>query len=62
MRYLAIKHEYAPPSMLSDSDDVDRFAQTLRRDMIKNTVEGRKKIIEDIKKRMKEASTGEKDA
>lgn len=48
LRYLAIKHGYANPDLLSDSDEVDRMAQTIRRDMIKNTVEGRKQVIEEL--------------
>ncbi len=55
LRYLAIKHGYAPPDMLSDSDEVDRFAQTVRRDMIKNTIEGRKQIVEEIKARLNQS-------
>ena len=49
LRYLAIKDGYADPNMLGDSEEVDRMAQTIRRDMIKNTVEGRKQVIEELK-------------
>jgi len=49
LRYLAVKNGYAPEDMLKSSDEVDRLAQMIRRDMIKNTVEGRKKVIEEIK-------------
>lgn len=49
LRYLAIKNGYASPDMLADSDEVDRFSQMIRRDMIKNTVEGRKKVVEELK-------------
>jgi heterodisulfide reductase subunit C len=52
LRHLAIKHGYAPVDMLSNSDEVDRLAQTIRRDMIKNTVEGRKEVIEELKKKL----------
>ncbi len=52
LRYLAIKHGYAPPEMLKNSDEVDRFAQMIRRDMMKNTVEGRKQVIEKLKARI----------
>jgi len=58
LRYLAIKHECAPPDMLADSDDVDRFAQMIRRDMIKNTVEGRKQVVEELKAKMGGAPSG----
>ena len=52
LRYLAIKYGYAPPEMLKNSDEVDRFAQMIRRDMMKNTVEGRKQVIEELKARI----------
>ena len=52
LRYLAIKHGYTSPDMLADSDEVDRMAQTIRRDMIKNTVEGRKQVIEELKEKI----------
>ena len=56
LRYMAIKEGYAPPEMLQNSDDVDRFAQIIRRDMIKNTVEGRKQVIEELKRRIEGAT------
>jgi heterodisulfide reductase subunit C len=49
LRYLAIKNGYVAADMLSSSNEVDAYAQMLRRDMIKNTIEGRKKIIEELK-------------
>ncbi|UCF97296.1 MAG: 4Fe-4S dicluster domain-containing protein [Spirochaetaceae bacterium] len=52
LRYLAIKHGHASADLLGDSDEVDRMAQTIRRDMIKNTVEGRKQVIEELKARI----------
>ena len=54
LRYLAIKHGYAPADMLASSDEVDRFAQMIRRDLVKNTVEGRKQIVEELKARIEE--------
>ena len=49
LRYLAIKDKYVPPDILSSSEDIDRFTQMIRRDMVKNTIEGRKKVVEEIK-------------
>lgn len=49
LRYLAIKSGFASADMLASSNEVDNYAQILRRDMIKNTIEGRKKIIEELK-------------
>lgn len=56
LRHLAIKYNYAPPDMLANSDDVDRLAQTIRRDLIKNTIEGRKKVIEELKAKIGQVS------
>ncbi|MHC4713296.1 MAG: 4Fe-4S dicluster domain-containing protein [Planctomycetota bacterium] len=49
LRHLAVKDGHAPKDMFADSDEIDRLAQLMRRDMIKGTVEGRKQIIEEIK-------------
>ena len=46
--------------MLANSDEVDRFAQMMRRDMIRKTVEGRKQIVEELKARIGEL--GEKNS
>ncbi len=52
LRYLAIKDKYVPPDILSSSEEVDRFTQIIRRDMVKNTIEGRKKVVEEIKEKI----------
>ena len=49
LRYLAIKDKYVPSDILSSSEEIDRFTQMIRRDMVKNTIEGRKKVVEEIK-------------
>jgi len=56
LRYLAIKHKCVPADMLADSDEVDRFSQMVRRDMIKNTIEGRKQMIEELKAKIGQIS------
>ncbi len=56
LRHLAVRGEYAPADLLASSDDVDRYAQLIRRDMMKNTVEGRKQVVEELKSRISEAS------
>ena len=56
LRYLAIKDKYVPPDILSNSEEVDRFAQMIRRVLVKNTVEGRKKVVEEIKAKIQKAS------
>ncbi len=52
LRYLAIKHGYAPAEMLQSSEEVDRLAQLMRRDMIRDTVEGRKQVIRELQARL----------
>lgn len=52
LRYLAVRDGYAPADMLSDCDEVDRFAQLVRRDILKNETEGRKRIIEELKSKL----------
>ena len=49
LRHLAIRDGYAPADMLASSDEIDRLAQLVRRDLVKNTVEGRKQVIEELK-------------
>ena len=49
LRHLAIRDGHAPPDMLANSDEVDRLAQMLRRDMINDTVEGRTQVAEELK-------------
>jgi len=56
LRYLAIKHKCVPADILADSDEVDRFSQMVRRDMIKNTIEGRKQMIEELKAKIGQIS------
>ena len=58
LRHLAIKHGYAPADMLSNSDEVDRYAQMIRRDLIQNTMEGRKKVIQEIKNKIGQVDKG----
>ena len=58
LRYLAIKNGHVPPDMLSRTDEVDRFANMLRRDMIKDTVAGRKQIVEELKAKIGGAAPG----
>jgi len=52
LRYLAIKDKYVPPDIMSSSEEVDRYAQMIRHDMVKNTIEGRKKVVEEIKEKI----------
>lgn len=52
LRHIAIRDGHAPANMLSDSDEIDRLAQLVRRDLVKNTVEGRKQVIEELKAKL----------
>ncbi len=56
LRHLAIKHGHAPADMFASSEEVDRLAQMIRRDMIKGTAEGRKQVVEEIKAKLDGAS------
>ena len=49
LRHLAVRDEHVPADMLADSDEIDRLAQLVRRDMVKDTVAGRRQVIEEIK-------------
>jgi heterodisulfide reductase subunit C len=49
LRHLAVKGGYAPADLLSSSEEIDRLAQLVRRDLVKNTVEGRKQVVEELK-------------
>ncbi len=56
LRYLAIKDKHVPPDILSNNDEIDRFSQMIRRDMVKNTIEGRKQVIEELKAKIGQIS------
>jgi heterodisulfide reductase subunit C len=49
LRHIAVRDGYAPAELLSNSEEFNRLAYLVRRDMIKNTVEGRKEVVEKIK-------------
>lgn len=55
LRHLAIRDGFAPADMLADSDEIDRLAQMVRRDMVKGTVEGRKQMVEELKAKLARA-------
>ena len=55
LRYLAIKEGHAPVEMLTNSDEIDRLAQLIRRDMVRESVEGRKQVIEELKAKLGQA-------
>lgn len=55
LRHLAIRDGFAPADMLADSDEIDRLAQMVRRDLVKGTVEGRKQMVEELKAKLARA-------
>ncbi len=55
LRHLAVRDGHAPADMLSSSDEIDRLAQLVRRDLVKNTVEGRKQVVEALKAKISQA-------
>ena len=56
LRHLAVRDGHAPPDLLAGSDEIDRLSQMVRRDLIKNTVEGRKQVVEELKAKISRAA------
>jgi heterodisulfide reductase subunit C len=52
IRYLAVKEGHADQDIMISSDEIDRYTQIIRRDLMKNTVKGRKQIIEELKNKI----------
>ena len=52
LRHLAVRDGLAPADMLASSEEIDRMAQMVRRDLVKNTVEGRKQVLEELKAKL----------
>jgi len=52
LRYLAIKGKHAPPDILDRMDEVERFSQVLRHDLVAHTFNGRKEILNELKKKI----------
>ncbi len=59
LRHLAVRDGHAPADMLSSSEEIDRLAQLVRRDMVKNTVEGRKQVVAELKAKIGQISASE---
>lgn len=49
LRYLAVKYGYAPKELLIKGNDIDVLSQKVRRDMIKENIDGKKQLIDKIK-------------
>ncbi len=58
LRYLAVRHGYAPGDLLASSEEVERAAQIARRDMMKKTISGRKQAVEEFNARIDAEATG----
>jgi heterodisulfide reductase subunit C len=54
LRYMAIKGKYAPPDILDRMEDVERFSQILRHDLVTHSFDGRTEILNELKKRIDE--------
>ena len=52
LRFLAVRDGVAPPDMAAGSDEIERLAQMIRRDLIKGTTDGRKAVIEELKAKL----------
>jgi heterodisulfide reductase subunit C len=51
LRHMAVRDGYAPASMLAKEDEADKKAQTVRRDLVKGAMSGKKTAVR--KKRTK---------
>ena len=52
LRHLAIRDGYAPTDMLSNCDEIDRFAQLVRRDIMQSSADKREQIMNDFKAKL----------
>jgi len=52
LRHLAIRDGYAPKDMLSQCDEIDGFAQVVRRGVMQSSAEEREEIMEAIKAKL----------
>ncbi len=52
LRHLAVRDGHAPANMLTDTEEIDRLSQLVRRDMVKNTEEGRKQVMQELKAKL----------
>jgi heterodisulfide reductase subunit C len=58
LRYLAIKGRHAPGDELQRIEEIDRFAQTLRHDLIQYSFEKRPEVLEAFRKKVAEQLGG----
>jgi len=54
LRYLAVKGGYAPPDRLKRLEEVDRLAQTLRRDLLQYSLEKRSEALDAFRKKVED--------
>jgi heterodisulfide reductase subunit C len=52
LRHLAIRDGYAPTDMLSNCDEIDSFAQLVRRDIMQSDADKREQIMNDFKAKL----------
>jgi heterodisulfide reductase subunit C len=48
LRYLAIKAHYAPPDILTRTDEIDRLSQIIRHDLVHYDLEQKKEFLEEL--------------
>jgi len=58
LRYLAIKGRHAPTDALARLQDIDRFAQDLRHDLIQHSFEKRPELLDAFRDRVEERLKG----
>ena len=49
LRFLAVRDGVAPADMVASGEEIDRLTQLIRRDLIRGSSEGRKKVMAELK-------------
>lgn len=58
LRYLAIKGKHAPIDILTRTDEIDRFSQIVRHDLVRYDFEEKKEFLEELKSWIEERLRG----
>ena len=58
LRYLAVKGRHAPSEILRRIEEIDRFAQTLRHDLVEHSFEHKPELLEAFRSKVEEQLGG----
>ncbi len=58
LRYLAVKGQHAPSEILRRIEEIDRFAQTLRHDLVEHSFEKNPELLEAFRSKVEEQLGG----